>query len=146
MYTNEEIADLVASFRNRTLPAAAWTHNAHLVTGLWFNYNYSESEAICYLRSGIISYNLTSGGENTPVKGYHETMTIFWVKVLRHFISKTPNLQLVGLCNTFLNSPWSSKDLPFQYYTRELLLSTEARAMWTRPDRASISEDDNITW
>ena len=64
--TEEEIQTLIEGFRSRTLPAAQWTHEAHLVTGLWFNYRYSDLEAICYLRSGIISYNISTGGENSP--------------------------------------------------------------------------------
>jgi hypothetical protein len=129
-----EILTLVEAFKNRTLPAAQWTHQAHLTTGLWFNYNYSELEAICYLRSGIIAYNLSTGGENTPMKGYHETLTIFWSKILRSFILKRPELGLLSVCNIFLNSDESSKDLPLTYYTKEVLFSLEARAMWVKPN------------
>lgn len=136
--TEQEIIALVESFKNGTLPAALWTHQAHLVTGLWFHYHYTADEAICYLRSGIISYNISSGGENTPQKGYHETITIFWCKILRHFLITNPTLSLVDACNRFLESEWSSKDLPMQYYTRDVLFSTGARAMWVKPDIQEI--------
>ena len=86
--TEEDIANLIEGFKSRTLPAAHWTHEAHLITGLWFNYNYSDLEAICFLRSGIISYNISSGGENTPEKGYHETLTLFWCRILNNFVKK----------------------------------------------------------
>lgn len=132
--TEQEIQDLVEGFRNRTLPATRWTHQAHLITGLWFNFHYPEPAAICYIRSGIISYNISTGGENTPEKGYHETLTIFWSKILRHFVIQNKHLPLLELCNQFLESDWSSKDLPLQYYTRDVLFSTHARAMWVRPD------------
>ena len=136
--TEEEIQTLVNGFRSRTLPAAQWTHEAHLITGLWFNYTYSYFEAICYLRGGIISYNLSTGGENTPEKGYHETLTLFWCRVLSDFTEKNRMLSLEEVCNRFLNSEWSSKDLPFQYYTRDILFSTKARARWVEPDRKSL--------
>lgn len=133
-YVNDEqISALVEGFRKRTLPASLWTHQAHLITGLWHHYHYSEMEAICLLRSGIITYNNSAGGENTPEKGYHETLTIFWSKILRHFIGAHPNLPLTETCNCFLESEWSSKDLPLKYYPREVLFSTEARALWIKP-------------
>ena len=132
--TEQDIVTLVDGFRGRTLPVAQWTHEAHLVTGLWFSYNYTEHEAICFLRSGIISYNISSGGENTPERGYHETLTLFWCRILEDFVRKNATLTLIELCKNFLNSEWSSRELPFRYYTREVLFSTKARAIWVQPN------------
>jgi hypothetical protein len=129
-----EIIALVQGFKARTLPAALWTHQAHLIAALWFHYHYSEMEAICYLRSGIIAYNVSTGGENTPEKGYHETLTIFWCKILQHFLTSNRNVSLVDLCNRFLVSDWSSKDLPMKFYSRDILFSTRARAVWVKPN------------
>ena len=136
--TDEDIASLIEGFKSRTLPAAHWTHEAHLITGLWFNYNYSELEAICFLRSGIISYNISSGGENTPEKGYHETLTLFWCRILNNFVKKNEGLTLVDLCDKFLKSEWSSKELPLEYYTREVLFSLQARAIWVPPNLRNL--------
>ncbi len=66
--SEKEILALVEGFKKCTLPSAYWTHEAHLITGLWFNYHHSPLEALCYLRSGIITYNVSTGGENTPEK------------------------------------------------------------------------------
>jgi hypothetical protein len=131
---DEKILALVEGFKKRTLPASLWTHRAHLITGLWHHHHYSEMEAICLLRSGIIIYNASLGGENTYEKGYHETLTIFWCKILRHFISANPGLPFAEACKHFLESEWSSKDLPLKYYTRDVLFSVDARAMWLRPN------------
>ena len=138
--TENEILALVDGFRNRTLPAQEWTHEAHLITGLWFHYTHTEYEALCYIRSGIISYNLSTGGENTPAKGYHETLTLFWSKILRKFVDKNEGQSLANLCNTFLARDWASKDLALQYYTRDILFSTTARAVWVAPDLKSLPE------
>jgi hypothetical protein len=136
--TEEEIRAIVDGFRNRTLPAAAWTHEAHLITGLWFSYTYSHLETICHLRSGIIAYNISTGGENTPERGYHETLTLFWCRILHDFMEKNRTLTLVEACSNLLNSPWSSKELPFQYYSRETLFSMKARATWVQPDLKTL--------
>ena len=136
--TEEDILNLIEGFKTRTLPAAHWTHEAHLITGLWFNYNYSELEAICFLRSGIISYNISSGGENTAAKGYHETLTLFWCRILNTFVKKNEGLSLVDLCDKCLRSKWSSKELPFEYYSREVLFSLQARATWVAPNLQNL--------
>ena len=136
--TEEDILNLIEGFKSRTLPAASWTHEAHLITGLWFNYKYSELEAICFLRRGIISYNISSGGENTSEKGYHETLTLFWCRILNNFVRKNEGLTLVDLCDKFLKSTWSSKELPFEYYSREVLFSLQARATWVAPDLRNL--------
>jgi hypothetical protein len=141
LVNEHEILALVEGFKARTLPAVLWTHQAHLITALSFHYHYSEMETICYLRSGIIAYNVSTGGENTPEKGYHETLTIFWCKILRHFFTLNRNLSLVDLCNRFLGSDWSSKDLPMKFYTRDVLFSTQARAVWVKPNlEGNLSE------
>ena len=137
--TEKEILDLVTSFRDRTLPVQEWTHEAHLVTALWYNKTYDEFEALCYLLSGIITYNVVAGGQNTPERGYHETLTIFWCKILREFINKNRDLSLVDLCDTLFKSEWTSKDLPLQFYSRDLLFSVKARASWVEPDKLSLT-------
>ncbi|HZI26369.1 MAG TPA: hypothetical protein VFD46_14895 [Chryseolinea sp.] len=136
--TEEDISNLIEGFKSRTLPSVYWTHEAHLITGLWFNYNYSELEAICFLRSGIISYNIGSGGENTPEKGYHETLTLFWCRILNKFVKENEGLTLVDLCDKFLSSEWSSKELPLKYYSREILFSLQARATWVGPNLRNL--------
>ena|SRR5688572_33478511 len=136
--TEKDIAKLIEGFKSRTLPMAHWTHEAHLITGLWFNYHYSDLEAICFLRSGIISYNISSGGENTPEKGYHETLTLFWCRILNNFVKKNETLTLIELCDKFLKSEWSSKELPLKYYPREVLFSLHARAIWVAPNLRSL--------
>jgi hypothetical protein len=136
---DKEVVALVNGFKARTLPPTRWTHQAHLITGLWFHYHYSEMEAICYLRSGIIAYNISTGGENTPEKGYHETLTIFWSKIIRHFLKINPNYSFIHVCNRFLESDWSAKELPLKYYTRDVLFSIDARAVWFRPNIHDIS-------
>ncbi len=131
-----QIEALVDGFRGLTLPLPKerWTHEAHLTVGAWFHKTHAEFEAICYLRSSIIAYNVSVGGKNTPEGGYHETLTLFWSRVIRYFVSAHKHLSLLELCNTFLDSPLASRELPLTYYTRETLFSTKARAVWVEPD------------
>ncbi|MBY0424054.1 MAG: hypothetical protein K2Q22_00325 [Cytophagales bacterium] len=131
----DEIETLVDQFKSQSLPKAKWTHEAHLTVALWYLSYYSFEEALCYLRSGIIAYNTSVGTENSPYSGYHETFTVFWTKVIDDYL-KTNKSNLLTDFNNFLQSPWASRQLPLQYYSKELLFSTKARALYCEPDLA----------
>ena len=133
--TEDEILYVVRGFETRTLPKAHWTHEAHLVTAIWFHVNYSAYEAICFLRTGIAGYNEATGGKNTPQDGYHETMTLFWCKTISDFVAANRGLSLVELCKLFLSSEQASKEYPFRFYDRDVLLSLKARVVWVEPQR-----------
>ncbi|MGD1703814.1 hypothetical protein [Dapis sp. BLCC M229] len=49
--------------------------------------NYSESEAINYIRDRIKKYNAAMGIQMTKNSGYHETITMFWVKRVRQYVA-----------------------------------------------------------
>ena len=133
--TLEEIEALVTGFLQQTLPVKEWTHEAHLTTALFLLRKYTFEEATCMLRSGIITYNKSTGGENTPTKGYHETLTIFWIKIISDYLRQNKEGNLLLLCNSFLKSEYASRDYALKFYTRELLFSTKARAFWSEPDK-----------
>lgn len=132
--TETDILGVVRGFESRTLPKEKWTHEAHLVTAIWYHVNFSEYEAICLLRTGIAAYNEATGGKNTPSDGYHETMTLFWCKTVNDFVAAHQDLSLIGLCRKFLASEMASKEYPFRFYSREVLLSLKARAICVAPD------------
>lgn len=130
---------LMMQFEQRCLPAKYWTHEAHLSVAIWYLSYFNKIEATCWLRSGIIAYNVASGRENTPSSGYHETITLFWIDIIHEFLKTlNPNLSVEEKIAQFLASPQSHKALPFRYYTKKRLLSTEARAVWLAPDLKSL--------
>jgi len=68
-----------------TLPKAEWTHEAHLRVGLWHVLSFPEATALDLLRERIRAYNLAIGGINNDSGGYHETLTAFYVRLIRAF-------------------------------------------------------------
>lgn len=133
------IRQLVAGFEGGTLPPTAWTHEAHLSVGLWYLMEYGLDVALCKIRPGIITYNLASGGENTADGGYHETLTLFWMRILRRFVEEWGAGQpYEAVRQALLASPFADKGLPLQYYSRELLFSARARGQWVEPDRKGV--------
>lgn len=91
------------------------------------------------MRSGIVSYNLAVGTENTGDSGYHETLTIFWLTVLNLFLKSQEDKSLLALCNEFLDSKLAINSLPFFFYDRERILSTNARARFQEPNKNEVT-------
>jgi hypothetical protein len=129
------IMEIVDGFRNRTLPALRWTHQAHLTVGLWHILNRPADTVLDEIRRGIIAYNVAVGTPNSDTRGYHETITAFYVWAIRAYLrTAATGLTLVQLTNGLFASPYAHKSYPFEFYTRERLLSVAARHAWLDPD------------
>ena len=149
--TEADIESLIDAFENCTLPRSEWSHQAHLTVALWYLIHYEEQEAINRVRLGIQRYNAAMGIKTTPDSGYHETLTLFWVRMVSHYLwvteEKSSIMEIVispkdmraiapKLKALFHN--YTDKSLPFQYYSRDLLMSWEARTNWVEPDLKSL--------
>ena len=132
--TTEEILALVRGFEDCTLAREHWTHSAHLTVALWNLLQYDWPEAVARVRLGINRYNAAHGIHATPTGGYHETLTLFWLRRVRAFLEGGRNeaRSLVSLANELAAT--ADKSLPLAHYTRERLFSPEARATWVEPD------------
>ncbi len=129
-----EIESLVHGFEKCTLAWTLWTHAAHLTVALWHLLQLDWPEATAHVRRGIKRYNAAHGVASTPTGGYHETLTLFWLRTVRAFLEAERNeaRALVHLANELAAT--HDKSLPLSYYTRERLFSPEARATWVEPD------------
>ncbi len=133
----DEIKKVVEAFEDCTLPRAQWTHAAHLTIAFWYLVCYPLPEAAEKIRAGIQRYNAANGIVMTKDGGYHETITLFWVRQVRHYLTTvTLEGHLVVLLNEMLRR--YDRQLPFEYYSRERLLSWEARQHWLEPDLKAL--------
>jgi hypothetical protein len=144
-----EIDSLIHAFQECSLPRSQWNHTAHLTVGLWYLFYDSEQEAIDAVRNGIKHYNSAQGIETTRNSGYHETLTLFWLGIIRRYLAEeSRNRSMVSLVNgliaKYADSPgdsFASRTLPFRYYTRDRLMSWEARNNWVEPDIRAIESE-----
>jgi len=124
--------DLVGRFNDQTLRKEEWTHNAHLVVGLWHMLEYGSIEhALCFLRPSIIIRNHRVGTENSDSRGYHETITVFWLHEMQAFIQRMESRVFHQLVDQLLDVvKFRRKDYILSFYTREVLMSPSARGMY----------------
>ncbi|HZU96150.1 MAG TPA: hypothetical protein VFF73_05530 [Planctomycetota bacterium] len=131
--TSAELKRLVRKFQAGTLPKEEWTHAAHLVVALDHARRYEPAEAIERLRSSIKRYNKATGTPETPTRGFHETITLAWFHLVRHFLEVFDDgRSFAALADAVVQL--YSKDEIFAHYSRERLMTPEARARWIEPD------------
>lgn len=132
--TSAEVLRLVREFEACTLPRAEWTHHAHLTIGLWYLLRHDRKTATRLIRDRIKRYNKACGVETTPTSGYHETITLFYVWAIGKFLAHANrDCTLAALANLLVNA-CGDKNLPLAYYSRERLMSWDARTRWLAPD------------
>ena len=134
--TQEDFDHIVDGFRNKTLPAKEWTHEAHLITGLWHVAHLGHEKALAEMRVGIRTYNESIGGMNTDSGGYHDSITVFWIWLLNEFwyrySDEQQSFEEVG--NLFLRSKYCDRGTALLFYSKDFLFSKEARLGFVEPD------------
>jgi hypothetical protein len=127
-----------AGFENGTLPGAEFTHAAHDALCCIHLYRDDAETALDHLRGAIPRFNLSAGGQNTDTSGYHETLTVFWVRVLAAFHAREKwNSRLRFVLEGIAEFGGRSK-LHTEYYSYDVVQSKEARRIWVPPDRRAI--------
>jgi hypothetical protein len=125
----------VAGFENHSLDTASWTHQAHLTVACFYVTRYGADDALTRLRFGIPRLNEAHGGVNTDTSGYHDTITVAYVKLIDQFLSTMRgDTPLPERVHRLLNSPVAERDVLQHYYSKEHLFSVAARRGWIEPD------------
>ena len=140
LFTSDvEIVHLGERFIARALPKEEWTHEAHLATTTWLLLKRPDIDVDRELPDLIRRYNESVGGVNNDTEGYHETITRAFLAGVRLFLSEAdPAEPLHELVNELLLTPMGRRDWPLRFYSRDRLLSVEARRKFVAPDLAAL--------
>jgi hypothetical protein len=130
------VPPLVARFEDCTLPKEEWTHYAHLTVGLWYASTLPYDEALGAMREGILRLNAAHGVPTTPTRGYHETITRFYMRVLCDYVAYEEARPLGDWKERLsrLLARYGDRELPLRHYSKDRLMSPEARFGWVEPD------------
>ena len=133
--TEDTLTGFLESFEQGTWPKSAWTHAAHVAVAACYLIECPDQGAAGLMRRGIAHYNQCVGTVNSDHSGYHETITLFWLAVvkarLRELVDGLPRVEAVRLLVTEL-AP--QRDLFREYYSFDVVGSVEARRSWVEPD------------
>lgn len=132
-YTSEkDILDLAARFEAGTIDRADWKHAEHLTVALFYISTNDLETATAKMRSGIYNLLRTFGVDLTREMPYHETLTVFWMRIVADFYASENTSALLDKANELVAR--YDKDFPLKFYSRELLFSEEARARFVKGD------------
>jgi hypothetical protein len=133
----EEVASFVAAFERGDWPRADWTHHTHLTMATWYLFTVPPSKLLATLEKRIRSYNESVGIVNDQSSGYHETLTRFWITVIRDYFESNKFYFSIEVFRKMARLLGHS-ELPLEYYSRDLLFSARARSEWVDPDLKGI--------
>lgn len=126
----EQISQLIRDFENGSLAPNQFDHHAHLTVALWYLTRLPFADATATMRSNIQYFAATHGQGQL----YHETITMFWMRLLRHVLDTTepsepfPDVVYRAICTFGSMQPF------FRHYSRDRAFSPEARRQWVDPD------------
>jgi len=121
------------------LPRTDWTHAAHFAAALWLMRYRPELNAAQTLPGLIRAYNESVGRVNDETGGYHETITLASLRAARGILDAyPPEMPVYRIVNALMATNLADPNWLLEYWSRERLMSVEARRTWLEPDRKSL--------
>ena len=126
--------DFVAAFEDCTLRAEHFHHADHVRLAwlylTWHGYESAEQR----FRDGLIRLARHFGVADK----FHVTMTVAWLRAVQARIAPGGEISFDGWIAG--HPELLDRDLLLTYYSKDRLVSTEARAGWLEPDRKALSQ------
>ena len=140
LFTSDaEIAHLGEGLLTRTLERPEWTHEAHLAATTYLLAKRPDIDVDRDLPGLIRGLNESFGGVNSDSEGYHDTITRAYVHGIRLFLAEADMAEpLYQLVNELLLSPMGKRDWPLRFWSKDRLMSVEARRGFVPPDHAAL--------
>ncbi|HEY8255320.1 MAG TPA: hypothetical protein VIG39_11790 [Rhizomicrobium sp.] len=140
IYASEaEIIRVGEGFAACTLPRVEWTHAAHFAAALWLMRYRPELDARRDMPQLIRAYNESVGRANDETGGYHETITPASLRALRGVLEANPaHMPVYQIVNALMASSLGNPNWLLEYWSRDLLMSAEARRQWREPDLKAL--------
>ena len=136
--TPQQIAAVVRDVETCRFPFAGWHHDIHLVVTSWYVERHGCEEATRRMRETVQRYNAHNGIEVTRETGYHETLTVAWVRIVAGELGELDrDLALPARLQHVLDA-CADKYRLRDHYSRDLIMSWDARLGWVEPDLAAL--------
>jgi hypothetical protein len=124
---------LLRGFRSCELHFEAWNHRLHLRVAYLHLASHPFGEALPRLRAGIRAYNHAHEVPDHLTSGYHETLTVAWLRLVAgRMASDAEPLDSGSFCDA--HADLLDKSLLRLFYSRERLVSWEAKRDFLEPD------------
>lgn len=125
--------EFLAAFENCTLPYDQWTHHAHVRLAYLYATAHRPDKATSKIRTGIQAYNKATDTPESIDRGYHETITQAFMRLVSDACRRTgPHRSSDDFVAE--NPQLLSKYVLQTYYSRQRLFSAVAKREFVSPD------------
>jgi hypothetical protein len=125
--TDSEILTVVRKLEQCVFAPSEFHHSDHLAVCVVYLYGGDLETAMDRMRSSLLRFTA-----HHNVKGYHETITRFW---MRHVAQRLDRRLCLGESVRQVQEELGDKGIIYRYYSKELLHSPEAKQSWIEPDQ-----------
>jgi hypothetical protein len=134
------LAAHVQALCDASLPKARWSHAGHLAATAGLLLLRPEVDAERELPRLIRRLNESHGVPNSETRGYHATITLFFLAAIRAALAEGDATRPAhARVNALLAGPLGGgKRVMAAYWSDAVLFSPEARRGWVPPDLAPI--------
>jgi len=133
----EDDTRFLARFEACEIPLSEWNHRAHLRVAYAYLRLHGLEGAMERMREGIPRFNASKGIEDALDRGYHDTLTVAWLRILDAMISvHGPEESAEAFLDR--HTQLASKVLLRLYYSRDRIMTWEAKRGFVEPDLAPL--------
>jgi hypothetical protein len=125
--TDAEVLTLVDRLERCLLGKEEFHHRGHLAVASMYLYSSDFESALERMRATLKRF----AGHHHVSGLYHETLTRFWLQQVEAMLDR--RLCLAASVSK-IQDQLGSKNLAFEYYSRERIESKEAKETWLKPD------------
>lgn len=136
IYPIKDAEQLIKGFDECKLPKEEWTHEAHLIGGLWALANFGEN-ALPEMRVRIRRFNESVDGVNDDENGYHETLTVFWLWAIKEMFADEEGKvywNQDAIDDLLFDETLADRNLWLEFYSKDRMMSVAARRDYVTPD------------
>jgi len=130
--------ELIAAFENQSINNDAWSHEYHIRVASIYLRAYEFDVALDKVKVGIKKLNAVNGVPESQFRGFHETLTVGWLRLVNSKLNSSQSVSSLDLLEDYpelLNSR-----LLNDYYSRDRLMTLEAKANFIEPDLKTLTE------
>lgn len=135
--------EFLQAFENCTLPSAEWKHRAHVKVAYLYLREFPFEQALEKIRSGIKRYNAAINTPEALDRGYHETITQAWTRLI-HFTVRQHGSAATADEFFEQNPQLTNKNALRFFYSRDAIMSWKAKAEFVEPDLTTFPKSSKI--
>lgn len=130
-------AELIEAFEAAAIPPDQWKHETHVRVAWILVDRHGVQDAIERMREGIKRLNAANGVVDSLHSGYHETLTVAWLRVIDAIrISRGAEASSKAFFDE--HTQLHSKMMLRLFYSRDRIMSAEAKASFVEPDLTGL--------